>query len=359
MKILHVEPGGGLAGGAQQALYIAQGLDARGIDCVVACKPDAPLDKGLLAQGVRTVALSLAGDADLFYAVRLRRIIGAERPDIVHMHSRRGAVLGMIAAKWAGVPCVTSRRVDDQLSSKVSVWAHSRLNARVVCISDAINRVMTLAGVPPGRLTTIHSSVDSGPWQSPAPRQDFLDEFGLPSDVQVIGVVAQLIPRKGHRYLFRALKDLDRTGLRVVLFGNGKGEAQLQQLAIDLGLGSMIVFAGHRSDLPRWMGNLDLLVHPATMEGMGVALLQASSAGVPIVASEAGGIGEAVRNGINGVLVPPADVVALHMAIRALMDDEARRRQLGRAGRELVQKNFSVDTMVEQHAALYREILAS
>ena len=107
-----------------------------------------------------------------------------------------------------------------------------------------------------------------------------------------------------------------------MLFGNGKGEAELRQLASDLGLGSVIVFAGHRWDLPRWMGNLDLLVHPATMEGMGVALLQASSAGVPIVASEAGGIGEAVRDGINGVLVPPADVVALRMAIRALMDDE-------------------------------------
>ena len=358
MKVLHVEPGKGLAGGAQQVLYIVEGLRARGVECVVACEPQAPLDNQLRAMGIRSAAISYKGDADLFYAARLRELIATERPDVVHLHSRRGAVLGMIAAKWAGVPCVTSRRVDDRLSSSISVWAHSRLNARVVCISDAIRRVMQDAGVPADKLVTIRSSVDPAPWQHPAPRSEFLAEFALPEDAFVIGVVAQLIPRKGHRYLFEALQGLPSERIRVIVFGSGRSQADLEQTVVRLGIDETVQFAGQRWDLPRWMGNLDLLVHPATMEGLGVALLQASSAGVPLVASAAGGITEVVRDGVNGLLVPPADVPALHEAIASLLADKDRREQMGRAGMVLMASEYSADTMVEQHIALYQGTLA-
>lgn len=129
-------------------------------------------------------------------------------------------------------------------------------------------------------------------------------------------------------------------------------------MVTDLGIGAMVQFAGQRWDLPRWMGDLDLVVHPASKEGLGVALLQASSAGVPIVASAAGGIPEAVRDGINGVLVPPADVPALRAAIMSLFVDNERRREMGRAGAALMEREFSTDAMVEQHIALYHELLA-
>ncbi|MDC9825774.1 glycosyltransferase [Devosia sp. ZB163] len=359
MKVLHVEPGKGLAGGGQQVLYIVEGLRSRGVEGVVACEPDGPLDTQLRAMGIRTAPTIYSGDADLFYAARLRDLAAREGADLVHLHSRRGAVLGMIAAKWAGVPCVTSRRVDDRLSSPVSVWAHSRLNARVVCISDAIRRVMQNAGVPADKLVTIRSSVDPAPWQHPAPRPEFLAEFALPDDAFVIGVVAQLIPRKGHRYLFEALSELASERVRVVVFGNGRSQAELEQMVAQLGLGAVVQFAGQRWDLPRWMGNLDLLVHPATMEGLGVALLQASSAGVPIVASAAGGIIEAVRHGVNGLLVPPADVPALREAIALLLADESRGVEMGRAGMALMASEYSAGAMVEQHIALYQGILAN
>jgi glycosyltransferase involved in cell wall biosynthesis len=358
MKVLHVEPGGGLAGGAQQLLYIAEGLSRSGVETVVACQPGAPLHTQLNAADIRTGAVTYRGDTDIAYMKRLHDLIVAERPNIVHLHSRRGAVFGMIAARWAGVPCITSRRVDDRLSSAVSVWAHNTFNVRVICISEAIHRVMAEAGVSADKLVTIRSSVDAGPWQHPAARQAFLAEFALPDDAIVIGVVAQLIPRKGHRYLFEALHGLASQRVRTIVFGNGSGQADLEQMVAALGIGETVQFAGHRPDLQRWMGNLDLLVHPATMEGLGVALLQASSAGVPIIASAAGGITEAVRDGVNGVLVPPGDVPALRAAILSLVADEPRRRALGRAGRALMEAEYNTDAMVERHIALYGDVLA-
>jgi glycosyltransferase involved in cell wall biosynthesis len=101
---------------------------------------------------------------------------------------------------------------------------------------------------------------------------------------------------------------------------------------------------------------MDLLVHPARMEGLGVSLLQAASAGVPIVASRVGGIPEAVRDGENGLLVPPGDIAALRAAIETLLADPERRRRLGAGGQTLMAREFSVDAMVEGNLAVYREL---
>ncbi len=359
MKVMHFEFGRTLVGGPQQVIYIVNGLSRRGVDCVVAAESDTPLARNFADAGIRLRHVSCRGDWDLWLARRIRDLILEEAPDIVHLHSRRGAILGSVAARWAGVPSVLSRRVDNMPKGKLSPWAYGALNERVICISEAIRDVLLKAGVREDRLVTIRSAVDTGPWGEPAPREEFLREFGLPPDALTIGVVAQLILRKGHRFLFEALQGDIPDRLRVIVFGEGKDRAEVEAALARSGLGHIVQMAGHRYDMPRWMGNLDLVVHPATLEGLGVALLQASSAGVPIVASAAGGIGEAVRDGVNGVLVPPEDVTALRAAILSLLADEPRRRALGRCGPVLMAGEFSTDAMVEQHLALYESVLAA
>jgi glycosyltransferase involved in cell wall biosynthesis len=175
----------------------------------------------------------------------------------------------------------------------------------------------------------------------------------------VFGVVAQLIERKGHRVLMRALQRLpSREGFTILCFGQGPLREALEQEARDQGLGEVLRFAGFRKDLQRWMGGLDGLVHPALMEGLGVSLLQASAAGVPVIASRAGGMPEAVRDGENGLLVPPGDDAALADALRRLIGDAALRRRLGDGGRALIAREFSIDAMVEGNLGVYREVLA-
>ncbi|HEY6772414.1 MAG TPA: glycosyltransferase, partial [Oxalicibacterium sp.] len=119
-----------------------------------------------------------------------------------------------------------------------------------------------------------------------------------------------------------------------------------------------IRLAGFRNDLPQWLGGLDILAHPADMEGLGVSLLQASAAGVPIITSRAGGLPEAVADNVSGLLIPPGDVAALTQALRRLLDDAGLRRQMGEAGRARILAEFSIDAMVEGNLAVYRQVLA-
>ena len=116
-------------------------------------------------------------------------------------------------------------------------------------------------------------------------------------------------------------------------------------------------FAGFRDDLDDFMGCIDIFAHPALAEGLGVATLKAAAAGIPVIGFDAGGLPEAVLDGETGILVPPEDSEALRDAIAALLTDGELRDRLGAAGRERMQKEFSIATMAARHEQLYESVL--
>ena len=359
MKILHVEGGRNFYGGAQQLLYLLQGLSARGLENALVCPLGCELGRRA-APFAAVHELPMGGDLDVRLIARLGRVTRSVGPDLVHLHSRIGAdVMGGLAARLAGVPVVHSRRVDNPEHPLVVALKY-RLFDRVIAISEEIGRVKRAEGLPPAKLRCVHSAVDPTPYLARPERDWLCSEFGLPPDGPILAVVAQLIERKGHRYLLQALPRLVARfpKLSALFFGKGALEQELRQLAARTGIAERVHVAGFRSDLPRILPCLDLLVHPALAEGLGVSLLQAASAGVPIVAFRAGGVPEVVQDGVNGLLVEPGDVDGLVQAIEALLGDPARASAMGRAGRSLVQREFSVDRMVEGNLAVYRELLA-
>lgn len=360
MKVLHVETGRHLYGGARQVLYLLQGLRQRGIENVLVCAQDSAIRQDAAPWASRVQALPMRGDADLAFIWRLRRLLRQERPDLVHLHSRRGAdILGGLAARWAGLPVVLSRRVDNPEPAWL-LRSKYRLYDAVITISDGIRQVLLKQGLPSEKVVLVHSAVDSGRHAEVCDRPAFRQAFGLPADVQALGMIAQLIPRKGHQVLLDALPRILQVHpeARVILFGKGPLEAELRQQIQRAGLQERVQLAGFREDLPKLLSCLDLVVHPAYMEGLGVSLLQAAAAGVPIVAARAGGIPEVVRDGENGLLVEPGDAPALADAVITLLGDPARRQQMGRAGQALVSHCFSIDAMVEGNLAVYQRVLA-
>ena len=358
MKILHVEAGRHLYGGARQVLYLLEGLQARGVDNILVCTNGSEI-AARAAPFAEVVEQPMRGDLDLGLIGRLRRLIGARRPDLVPLHSRRGAdLLGGIAARLAGVPSVLSRRVDNP-ESRLAVALKYRLYAHVVTISDGIRDVLLGEGLAPHRVTCVHSAIDPAPWRQGCDREAFAREFELSPDAPVAGMVAQFIPRKGHQHLLDALPPViaRHPGLQVVLFGQGPLLDRMRAAVRAQGLADRVRLAGFRTDLERWLGCLDLLVHPAEMEGLGVSLLQAAAAGVPIIASRAGGMPEVVVDGRNGLLIDPGDVAALTAAIDRLLGDADLRRRMGEAGRALVDERFAVPVMVAGNLAVYRRVL--
>jgi len=359
MKIVHVETGRHLYGGAQQLIWLIEGLAARGIHNLLLCPPDSAIGNAAREAAIPVEFLSCAGDLDLRFAWRLKQIVCREQPDIVHCHSRRGAdFIGGRAVSMTGVPAVLSRRVD-HAEAKLLATLRYRPFSKVIAISTHVAAVLKEGGLDPLRLETIRSAVDTDSIDASPDCTAFRREFDLADDDFVIAMIAQFIPRKGHRYLFDVLPQLRELypNIRVLLFGQGPGEAELRAMATTLKLDGSVQFAGFRHDLDDYLACVDLLVHPALREGLGVAMLKAAAARVPVIAFDTAGSREAVVHRKTGLLVAPEDIARLQQAIVTLIDDSEMRREFGQAARQRMQDEFAVEIMVEKHIDLYGTVI--
>ena len=361
MRVLHLETGRYLYGGARQVAYLIDGLKKRGIENILAAPADSAILREAANDCIATIGLQTTGGSGFSLYQELLTAIDRHQPNIVHVHSRRLAAdfWGALAARRKGKAAIVSRRVDN-LEPRWIAKLKYRLFDHVITISDGIRHVLLDEGISPEHVTTVRSAIDIRDFSADCERAAFLREFALPDDAVTIGVIAQLIPRKGHRYLIEALPEIieRRPRLRLLFFGQGPQRAALEAEATAAGLGDIIRFCGFRDDLPRWLPCLDLIVHPAEMEGLGVSLIQAAASGIAIVASRAGGMPEIVRDDINGLLVAPGNVAELRAAVEKLLNDEALRQKMGKAGRKLVETEFSIDTMVAGNLAIYEKVLS-
>lgn len=363
MKVLHVEAGKHLYGGALQVVFLMRGLARRGIDVALACPTGSAIAAAVRDAGLTVHELPMHGDADVGLVPRLLRLMRAWQPDVLHLHSRRGCdTWGALAGRLNGLPVVLSRRVDNPESR---LWAalKYRLPDHVVTISQGIRQVLLGEGVPANRVSCVPSAVDTTQYR---PGREalpwFRGEFGLADDALTIGMAAQFIDRKGHATLLDALPAVlaRHPQARVLLFGQGPlVEPVRQRVEADPLLARHVQLTGFRRDLDRILPCLDVLAHPAFMEGLGVALLQAAACGVPIVGGRAGGIPEIVQPELNGLLIEPGDVAGLAAALNRLLDSPELRTRMGAAGLDWVARHFSIDAMVEGNLAVYQRLLTA
>lgn len=360
MKVAHLETGTHLYGGALQVLLLVEGLMTRGLENILVVPRGSHVEEEALRRGIPVRTLPMAGEADLAFPFRFRKLLGEETPDLVHLHSRRGAdTLGALTTSVAGIPSVLSRRVDNP-EPGWSLAAKYRLYHAVITISEAIRTVLVEQGVPAEKIHRVHSALDPAPFQAPCPEAPFRAEFGIGGGDPVVGMAAQFIHRKGHHVLLEAIPGVleAHPRARFLLFGRGPLLEEVVDRVRKAGLTEHVFFPGFRDDLPGLLPCLDILAHPALREGLGIILLQAAASAVPVVASRAGGIPEAVVDGENGILVPPGDPAALAEALSSLLSDQGLAEAMGQAGRALVRERFSVDRMVEGNLAVYRKVLA-
>ncbi len=358
IKILHVETGRHLHGGARQVLYLMQGLAERGFDNVLVCTQGSAMASEA-ADIARVVALPWHGEADALAALRLLRVVREERPAILHAHSRRGADwFTALAAATSQVPAVVSRRVDNVETGRLVQWKYRQYRA-AIAISAAIAEVLrdTLGdALPPVRL--IHSAVDSARFAPGGDRAWLAAEFELDPAQPIIGMVAQFIPRKGHTLLLDALPAVwqRHPGVQCLLFGRGPERTRIAARVQASGAAPRVRLPGFRSDMARILPALDMVVHPALTEGLGVALLEAGACGVPVVAAASGGIPEVIEDGRTGLLIPAGASQPLAAAMLRLLDNPEFALKLGDAARLRVERDFSVAAMTTAHATLYEEM---
>lgn len=373
IKILHVETGRSLYGGALQVKYLLEGLVKHGISNLLVCPVNAAI-AGAVPVEVGVYEIPFAGELDFRLMSGIVQILRKKRPDLVHVHSRRGAdIQAGLAARLCGISAILTRRVDNpepaflgERGRSLSAFAQFKygLYQRIVAISHGIEQVLLNQGISAAKLVCVPSAVDTRLYapcgnDRQGERAWFLHEFGLTAEHIPVGMAAQFIERKGHKFLVEAAVMLvaEFPGLRFLLFGKGALENEIRRLVQAKGLHEYFIFAGFREDLWRILPHLAILVHPALMEGLGVSLLQAASCGVPIVACRAGGIPEVVQHGTTGLLVTPGDVNELAQAVKALIQQPEMRLKMGRAGREFVCEEFSIERMVRGNLMVYEDVL--
>ena len=361
MRIMHIEAGRHLYGGARQVCYLIDGLVAAGMENVLVCARGSEIAGAV--RGATVMELPMGGDLDVFWAGPLRKLIEAHIPDVVHVHSRRGAdLVGGWCARWAGAPAMLTRRVD---SREPAWWARFKYRpySAVAAISSAVeSELVDHVGLDPGRVVRVASAVDTERYRPESTARARLEEtFGIPPESRIVGVAAQLIPRKGHALLLDCLPDVvaRHPEIRVLLFGRGPLERTLRRQIAERSFGSRVQLTGFRDDLAKFLAGLDLLVHPALREGLGVSVLEAMSAGVAVVTSDAGGIPDIVEHERSGLLFAASDSRELSAALLRMLDDEALRLRLARAGRERVKSRFSVRRMSRRYLEVYNRVLSA
>lgn len=360
---LHLDTARTWRGGQQQVLLTVLGLRARGHRAVLVAHPEGVLYERA-REGNDLVPLAPRSEVDLASAWRLARVIAMHRPDVVHAHDPHAVAMASMALSFgvgSNVPAlVASRRVDFHLQKhSFSRWKYRQV-ALFIAASRAIADMLVADGIPRDRVTVVHDGIDVAR-VAHLPAADLRQEFWFPHGSPVLVNIAALVPHKGQKFLVEAMARVRRVvpDAQLVVFGDGELRPALEAQIRDLGLDKHVVLAGFRDDVLALAKSADLFVLSSVTEGLGSTLLDAMAMGLAIVGTRAGGIPEAVQDGVTGVLVPPGNSDALAEAIVRLLRDAPARRRLGDAGRARVADEFGVDRLVDGTLAAYRRVLAT
>ncbi len=369
LKILMTDPH--LRGGGQVRYVgnLARELTAMGHDVTIGCKPGSVLVDRAREAG--------CGVADRFAfrsglrpewrrdILEARRCLLYDMPDIVHVSgSQDHWLFGGVNRLLGYATCLVRTRhntyaVKSGLPNRIlnRRWTDVQI---VVCqtVCDDLARHPAFDAQ---RLFPIHNGVDAKLFKPDADaRQKIREEFGYGENHVVCGIVARLVPAKGHDFLFQAVAQLKdrRPELRVLVLGQGDREAELQRLCADLDIAPLVRFAGFRDDMAACVQAIDIGAQPSVdCDTSSFSLKEQMAAEKPVVASDYGGLTEIVDDGVEGIVVPAGTVEPLADALERLLGDPELRAHMGVAGRRRVLRDFTVHAFASRTVEAYRRAL--
>lgn len=356
--ILHLQKVAGISGSEAHLLSLLPDLRARGWDVRMLMlhehEPGAwDFAQALEARGVPVDTISLRADVDPIAFLRVAAYLASRRPELLHTHLVHADVYGQLAGRLARVPLrfSTKHGFNEFREGRGFAFA-DRTVASLAHVHVAISRGLArylakTEGFAEESFEIVHYGI--APREEPPP-------FAGPPRLLCVG---RLIPIKGHIVLLRAFASARARipGLTLDLAGRGPLEPALRALVKELDLEDAVRFLGHVVPIAGAIEASAVVVVPSMGEGFGMVALEAMERARPVIAAEIGGLGELVRDGETGVLVPPAEVEPLTEAICLLAGDPALARRMGEAGRRRALANFLESRCTERTEILYRAFL--
>jgi len=360
VRVAHVDTGRDWRGGQAQVALLLAGLRARGHDLLLAVPPGAPLAARAVAAGVACLTLRAGGDLEQLASGRLARALRPFAPELLHAHTARAHTIARAAGRALGVPVVVSRRVVvPPARNPFSRRKYATGVARYLCISRAVVDAMRAAGIDARRLALVPSAVDvealgqvrariaAGGAHTP-----LATLAGAPAGAPVAGTAAALTREKGID-AFTAAAAAAPAGVRWVWIGDGPERARLERACRARGVAERVRVLGFRDDAHELVAQLALFVSASTHEGLGTAVLEAQALGVPVVATDSGGVRDAIEDGVNGRLADGPG--ALPAAVAAALGDPATLERWRDAALATVAR-FTPGAMVERTLAEYASV---
>jgi glycosyltransferase involved in cell wall biosynthesis len=369
-KVFYLVDSLNVGGTESQAVELARRIPMVGYNVTLGClRAQGPLLERLQGTAVVLREFHPTGGIDtpagIYQLLRLSWFLRREKFDIVHTHDLWSNLLGVLAARLAGVRAIVSSRRDlahfDWYQGKRRVWLRRVQNLSGAVLANATHiRDALIAddGFATEKVRVIHNGID-------------IEKFNTSRDGRVLlfpgvghGKIIVLVGNmhtdvKGHPWLIASAPAVIREfpSTRFVLVGEGEQRASFERQVTWLGLEENFLFLGRRTDISEILASCDIAVLPSRAEGLSNAVLEYMAARLPAIVSRVGGNAELVEDGVTGLLVPPADSSALSAAILKLLRDPGLARQMGQTGHEFTIRSFSFDRLVREVDALYTELL--
>lgn len=356
-RILHLAESPYFGGITSHILSVVDAFSRRDdFEIVAATLPGRRADRTLI-EGVRLRnapihVLRMRHAFDPLVIHSLKHLLRNERIDLIHSHNYRATLLAQVArGRLPSVNTCHGKVAEDSI--RLKAWQALELiamrrNHAVIACSNYVRRWLLEKGLPPDRVRAIYNGCGPPPETTIRNRA----HLGVPANAWVVLFAGRLVPGKGLRTLFAAMKGLPN--YHALVLGDGPLKEALVREASDMGVSAS--FPGAVSDVAAYYALADVVVLPSRMEALPVTLIEAAAHGKPAVASRVGGVPEVVIDEETGLLVDVGNVEQLRAALERL-GDASLRRELGARARARWQREFTLERMAERLAAVYREVL--
>ncbi len=365
IRVLQIIPTLDRGGAEKQLTLLATGLPRDQFDVhVCALTRGGPLLVELQRHNIPTTVIGKPWKFDPVAYWRLRRHIRKLNPDIVHTwlfaanaYGRAAAISAGVKHILAGERCVDRWKVWHELA--IDRWL-ARRTERIVTNSNGVCEFYVEHGLPADKFVVIPNGIEPFAAAANSPRGELLAELDLPSHARLIGAVGRLWPQKRYKDLLWAaeLLRVARDDTYLLIVGEGPQRWRLERYRDQIQVGDRVRFLGQRDDVLRLLPHLDCFWLASGYEGQSNAIMEAMSAGVPVVATDIPGNRDLVVPDETGYLVPVGDRAAFARHTNMLLDDAELAGRFGQAGRQRMLAEFTVEKMVARHTALYRELMA-
>lgn len=363
LKILQLSSEKSWRGGEQQIAYLIKYLRSQNVEVVVCSRKNSAFSEWCRENEVKYYEIGFKNGADIRTAIKISKIAKRENVDIVNAHSGKSHSLAYLALRLGmNKPLIVHRRVDFPLKTggfSLAKYNHHNVK-RIICVSDAIAALVKKAVSNPERVKTVYSGIDPSRFTSNVPTGYVHREFGIEPDKKLIANISAIAPHKDYKTFLQTAKYVldKRNDCHFLIVGDGDLRSEMEEFAKSLNLSNSVTFTGFRKDIPELFRELSLFLITSKTEGLGTTVIDSLSNGIPVVATNAGGIPELVRNGEEGFLCPVGDSKCLSDKVIALLSNADERQRMSKNAIERA-KMFTNDQMGAGVLKIYREIKAS